>query len=152
MVDDTEVVNVTSKDTHVYEEEDECSYSEHQAGREAQHSDAVPPPHPGRSLLSSQTQELEQAVTVQSQQNPAMLGCSVGNSSVFQSEEGIGEGKVLERSLIPTNRMCLGIEAVPLWRGGQTVLRTAAHAIPASALCGDRVGRMSQLHKQGFGR
>ncbi|GAB1302081.1 Cation channel sperm-associated auxiliary subunit TMEM262 [Apodemus speciosus] len=92
VVDDTEVVNVTSKDTHVYEEEDECSYSEHQAGREAQHSEAVPPPHPGRSLLSSQTQELEQAVTVQSQQNPAMLGCSVGNSSVFQSEEGIGEG------------------------------------------------------------
>lgn len=35
VVDDTEVVNIASKDTQVDEEEYECSYSEHQAWREA---------------------------------------------------------------------------------------------------------------------
>lgn len=96
-------------------------------------------------------------VTVQGQQNPAMLGCPVGNSSVFQSEEGIGEGKVLERSLIPANGICLGIEDVPLWRGGQNVPSgrslwyqdgDTAHIIPSTALMGSSVFPQGTLYKE----
>lgn len=62
-------------------------------------------------------------VTVQGQQHAAILGGSGRNSSVFQSEGGIGDGEVLEHSLIPTKkRMCLSIEDVPLWSDRQSEL------------------------------
>lgn len=64
VVGDAEVVHITGKDAKVYKEEHQCGSTENHALGEEEHSQSVPPPHPGKSIDSSEPVELDQAKTI----------------------------------------------------------------------------------------